>query len=278
MFPGRTLLRRRAQYARAVGSLVNRPFRDGGKFIAGYHKVSSRNRDFLNTGPSSLASIIAPYKKNTCELGALMEPVIDSNRPLVLTTCHCGNFFLSLLLFGSILPPKRRCTIVRTDRVEFDTRQWKLVLRSELGLYVDFLDTRSTRLAYHLLKRARNREILAILADLPSGYGRSTETIFFGRRAWFATGWIDLAHATDSIVIVFSPITEHRSLVELSALIDPKKYDSRTTFRAACLNAVTSMLESIIQAEPWSWMMFDSASAFFRNREKSVEPQRATDR
>ena len=148
---------------------------------------------------------------------------------------------------------------------------------SGLGLDVEFVDTLDKRIGYNLVKRARNRGVLVILADLPSGYGRSTETVFFGRKTWLASGWIDLAHATASIVTVFSPMTVHRNVVEIRAVVDPKRYERQATFRLACLNAVTGMLEEILQVEPWSWMMFDAVSRFFRSPAGSVDPRRAVD-
>jgi predicted LPLAT superfamily acyltransferase len=176
----------------------------------------------------------------------------------ILLTAHMGSYDLGAHLFSQM--SKRQIVMVRAPERDVETRAYEEAHQAE-GLRVEF-NTQATDLAFDLLDRVRNGEIIAIQGDrVTPGIGDFQATLF-GKPIRIPAGPFALAMAASvPIYPVFIIRLGYRryALVACPAIEVTRSRDRQEAF-AAAVGSWTKQLESIIGSFWFQWFEFEPFS------------------
>lgn len=181
------------------------------------------------------------------------------DRTVVLAGIHAGSLPIAIAWLIQHRYPGWPILVLKSRQGDADERmasaRWPA-----LGVDIRFvvLEEDTTRTA--VLRKARSRTLIVCMADMPKTYGRPHRGQLFWKRAWLASGAVELARICKGRLLLFS--SEAGLSGDVLRFSGP--YDAASTADAAQrLQAIVdSWISSQIIARPEQWHMWDRIDEF----------------
>lgn len=188
-----------------------------------------------------------------------LQQLVDTDRGAIILTAHMGNYDLGSYLFHERL--KRPLRTVRAPETDAETQKWVEQSRtkiSDVDVDVDY-NTRTTSLAFDLLRAIGENQIVAIQGDRVVGGVAGSPVTFFGVVTEFPTGPFALAMATRAPIYPLFVIRKGRRRYQVRT--EPPMFcirQSRDRDRdlAQSMEQWRDILEAVVRDSWQQWFMF----------------------
>lgn len=183
-----------------------------------------------------------------------LEPVLPLKRSLFFVSAHWGNYFKSFNTIAHSLPDDSKFVTFRGEAWEEDDHLFQSLQRiSARSIKVFRIQERKG--LFEVCKAVKKGAHGFVLFDITDRSDRTYNCRFLGSEIGFASGWAELAHITNSIVVLMEPCSVSRPQTKFSSVLDPTGI-SRDRFVSSCMQAAVRMLERLIAEEPSYWFMW----------------------
>ncbi|RWA76043.1 hypothetical protein [Mesorhizobium sp.] len=184
-----------------------------------------------------------------------LEPALPLKRTLFFVSAHWGNYFRSFNRIAHSLPEDSRFVAFRGEAWEGEDQLFGSLQRiSPRSISVFRIQER--RGLFDVCKAIEKGAHAFVLFDVTDRSDRTHRCNFLGSEIGFASGWAELAHITNSIVVLFEPCSVARREVTFASILDPTGIP-RDRFVSSCMRAAVRMLERLVAEEPSYWFMWD---------------------
>ena len=191
----------------------------------------------------------SPYIKR------FVETALSLKRSIFFVSAHWGNYFRSFTLIAYSMPEESAFIAFRGDPWEGEERLFA-ALESVSARKVSIYRAYERQGFLDVCRALHNGAHAFILFDVIGRPVRTLQCNFLGSSVGFASGWAELAHLTNSIVVLFEPGSIDRKETSFACVLDPTG-TKRNEFAAACMGKASRMLENQIREEPSYWFMWE---------------------
>ena len=186
---------------------------------------------------------------------------LQSERPLIITTIHMDSFLIGILKLSEYVSPKRKITIIKVNPPS----------KKEAAAYAQFVKKEVNfeilrvleKPALETVKRLRQGQILVVMGDVDPDLSKTESVSFLGHQAKFPCGVIELAIASNSIIlpmVMFKDPHSHdeKHIVKIEELMDPQLLENVSFKEKTVLltQRLVGYLESWITYTPEQWQMW----------------------
>jgi len=214
--------------------------------------------DYQYMAVKSEAEVHTLMKSVTVEGEAWLHAALASKRAIVATTIHMDSFLIGILKLCQMTKNRRPVTVIKLNQAS-SKENHAYEKFQKMGVRIRILRL-SEKPAWQALQQLRKGHIVFVLCDVDPSFGKTSEVSFFGYPAHFPCGLVELAIASQALLLPLvvtedQGSIEERHILKIESPIDPRDFLNQI-YQDKTRNMTQSLaarVESWIRQAPGQW-------------------------